>query len=126
MIWKPVPEYVGLYECSDHGDIRSLDRVVARTGHWLSKHTTVRGRVLKLRPHPDGYCTVNLCRDGTQRTVTVHSIICHAFHGPRPPGLEVCHSNGIESDNRASNLRWGTHAENEADKFLHGTRHRST
>lgn len=26
--WKPIPGYEGLYEVSDHGRVRSLDRVV--------------------------------------------------------------------------------------------------
>ncbi len=51
----------------------------------------------------------------------IHQLVCEAFHGPRPDGLQVRHLNGIKTDNRASNLVWGTPAENHADKVRHGT-----
>jgi hypothetical protein len=43
------------------------------------------------------------------------------FRGPCPPGMEACHNNGDPTDNRLCNLRWDTHANNEADKIRHGT-----
>lgn len=51
----------------------------------------------------------------------VHQIACEAFHGPRGKGQQVRHLNGNRTDNRASNLAWGSAAENAADKILHGT-----
>lgn len=33
----------------------------------------------------------------------------------------AAHRNGVRTDNRATNLRWATQAENEADKVFHGT-----
>ena len=51
----------------------------------------------------------------------VHRIVMAAFVGPRPPGKEVRHLNGDGSDNRISNLRYGTHAENMRDMEAHGT-----
>jgi hypothetical protein len=35
--------------------------------------------------------------------------------------MVIAHINGIRTDNRALNLRYSTHKENEADKRLHGT-----
>jgi hypothetical protein len=53
---------------------------------------------------------------------TVHSIVCEAFHGPRPgDGYWVAHDNGINQDCRAGNLAWKTVAANMADKRRHGT-----
>lgn len=36
----------------------------------------------------------------------------------------MTHCNGNSIDNRASNLAWKTHSENEADKIAHGTSNR--
>ena len=46
-------------------------------------------------------------------TVKVHRLVCEAFHGPAPPGQPlVLHRNEVSTDNRPSNLKWGTQAEN--------------
>jgi hypothetical protein len=46
-------------------------------------------------------------------TYRVAKLVCEAFHGPKPFPEAIClHSDESASNNRASNLRWGTHAEN--------------
>jgi len=51
-----------------------------------------------------------------------HQVVCDIFHGEKPfSEAEVRHINGNRDDNRAANLAWATHRENEADKQLHGT-----
>ena len=51
----------------------------------------------------------------------IHQIVLEAFCGPCPDGMEVLHGNGIRTDNRLSNLRYGTRSENNADSIRHGT-----
>ena len=41
-----------------------------------------------------------------------HSLMCIAFHGPRPAGYECDHLNGVITDYRPSNLQWVPPAEN--------------
>lgn len=115
--WLPVPGYEGAYEVSDHGRIRSVDRWVEWTNRW---GTYVKrqypGRLLK--PHisaDDGYARQRLRkRDGNP---TIHSLVLTAFLGSRPDdGFDSLHANGINHDNRLSNLRWGTKTENNRDK----------
>jgi hypothetical protein len=54
--------------------------------------------------------------------VPFHTLICEAFHGPRPsPAHEVAHNDGVKVHNHASNLRWATPKENAADRSKHGT-----
>lgn len=69
-----------------------------------------------------GYLHVGLRVPGEpKKTRRVHRLVCEAFHGPQPtPRHEVAHANGDGLDNRAGNLRWVTHRENEADKKAHG------
>jgi hypothetical protein len=86
---------------------------------------TVIGRVGHLlKPNDDGagYLKMVMCLPGNRRkTVRVHRLVCEAFHGPPPsPAHLVAHRDGNRQNNRAGNLRWATHIENESDKRAHG------
>lgn len=69
-----------------------------------------------------GYLFVSLVLDGKKQSRPVHTMVCAAFHGPKPTSShEVRHLDGDRRNNRPDNLRWGTRSENEADKRRHGT-----
>jgi hypothetical protein len=68
---------------------------------------------------------VGLNREGKEQKRYVHSLVAEAFIGPRPPGLEVCHGDGIPTNNRPENLRYGSHGSNLLDRVRHGTHHQS-
>ncbi len=74
---------------------------------------------------PSGYLqvtiTANRSPTGKQLKAYVHRMVCEAFHGPQPEGLEVRHRDGNNFNNRSDNLCWGTRAENTEDKRKHGT-----
>lgn len=114
--WRAVPGWETLYEVSSDGQVRRVAGGQGARAGW----------VLRPKISPDGYLRVILCRDGHGWTATIHSLVCWAFHGPRPAGQNVAHGNGDKSDNRAANLRWATHAQNLADKNLHGTAQRGS
>lgn len=86
---------------------------------WSCKSGT--WRLLASWPNHRGYRLIRFSTPGTRKSFSVHRIVCRAFHGDPPKGTEVRHLNGMPHDNRASNLRWGTHSENNADKRIHGT-----
>jgi len=116
--WRPVVGYEGLYEVSDAGRVRSVDRYVERTG----RPVRLRGVLMKLqRAQAGGYWTVAMCQGGLQRTHTVHSLVMQAFVGPRPDGMEVRHLDGDPTNSRLSNLAYGVPSENALDRVRHGT-----
>lgn len=103
--WRPIPGYEGLYEASDHGRIRSLDRTITRNG----RPSRLQGRVLT--PVGDGkygYLRVGL---GRKNLKFVHRLVAEAFIGDGS-GLDVDHRDGDPANNHLSNLRYLTHAEN--------------
>lgn len=53
----------------------------------------------------------------------VHQVVCEWYHGPRPEGMQVRHlcGHGHLGCFTPAHLRWGTAAENSADKVTHGT-----
>lgn len=68
------------------------------------------------------YLAVSLkCKNGTREKIYIHRAIAEAFHGPCPDGMECRHLNGDSSDNRPSNLKWGTRRENARDRITHDT-----
>lgn len=121
--WAPVLNYEGIYEVSDLGDVRSVDRYVPRSSGKRGGQNW-KGRVLVQGTQRGGYRKVTLCRSGRMETRTVHSLVVEAFLGPRPsPEMQACHNDGDPANNRLSNLRWDTRQSNMADKHLHGTNH---
>ena len=108
--WCAAPGF-DLYEVSDQGRVRNV-----RTGRVLRAHPERKGSSM----------LVSLCRDGKQKTFTVHGLVLRTFVGPPPPGMECCHADGDVTNNRMSNLRWDTHAANEDDKRKHGTNHNAS
>jgi membrane-associated PAP2 superfamily phosphatase len=69
----------------------------------------------------DGYLQVALYNSSGCKWFKVHRLVTEYFLGPRPRDMEVCHNNGIITDNRLCNLRYDTKAGNFADKKKHGT-----
>ena len=107
-VWKPIPGWEGLYEVSDHGDVRSVDRY-DNAGRRLS------GKLLSQGLRPDGKRNVALCRDGRCKSHLVHRLVIIAFVGPAPDGTECCHRDDDGSNNQLVNLYWGSRSDNLHD-----------
>lgn len=58
---------------------------------------------------------------GTHRRLAVHRAVLEAWIGPCPVNHEARHLDGVPSHNDLTNLCWGTHKENIADRAIHGT-----
>lgn len=119
--WLPVVGYEGLYEVSDLGRVRGLDRVMTVNRVGFSG-LPVRGQVLKATPtgHRCPHLGVTLYRSGVRRHHRVHHLVLEAFIGPRPSGLQGLHWDDVPTNNRLENLRWATAAENMRDKVRNG------
>ncbi len=75
--------------------------------------------------NPTGYRSVCLSRGGKRKNFYVHEIVLSAFVGARPGEKhQALHGNDDRSDNRLSNLRWGTVQENADDRERAGHVHR--
>lgn len=115
-IWKPVLGYEDFYEVSNRGRVRSLPRMAPRRGKGA---VPVPGRILTAYMH-GGYPAVKLSVGGVYRRCDVHALVCQAWHGPCPLGMECRHLDDDKSNTSPENLVWGTRAENMADRIRNG------
>lgn len=114
--WKAVEGYEGIYEVSDHGRVRSRWTV----GGIPPSKIGNRWRVLKGSRHKLGYVAVSLRHtDGRFDKPWVHRLVAKAFCSQDEGKNEVRHLDGNPRNNRAENLKWGTHAENGGDIVRH-------
>ena len=114
-IWKDIPNFIGLYQSSTFGRIRSLKF----------------GKVRILKPGKDinGYLKVTLCKEGKQKQFFVHRLVWETFNGPIPEGYEINHINEDKTDCSLDNLNllthcqncsWGTRSQRISDKQKNG------
>lgn len=107
--WRPVVGYEGRYEVSNLGRVRSVERIIEAVGTYGGKRI-VRSCILKPQYGKEPYGRVALGSGNEKRRI--HRLVAQAFI-PNPENKRcVDHINGDKHDNRASNLRWCTHYEN--------------
>ena len=116
-IWKPVVGYEELYEVSNFGRVRSLDRID-------SNNHPLKGVILKPYISNSGYLLVGLYKQQKRDRKLLHRLVAEAFI-PNPDNKpEIDHINTIKTDNTVflnedgsinyekTNLRWTTRKEN--------------
>lgn len=98
-VWRPVVGYEDLYVVSDLGRVRSFDRID-------SMGRLRRGRILRDKPHNNGYVRVTLCRDGVEDTRYIHRLVAEAFIENSNYLPEVNHKDENKKNNCSWNLEW--------------------
>lgn len=78
-VWKDIEGYEGLYQVSNMGQVKSLERVVV----YNEKRKAIRKeRIMKLSKDKDGYLRVNLCKDKENKNFMVHRLMAQSFNLP--------------------------------------------
>ena len=78
--WKDIKEYEGLYQISNYGRIKSLEKQLKCK--IKNNNTRVqKARIKKNRYDKDGYCRVTLFKNGVKKgkTFFVHRLVAIAF-----------------------------------------------
>jgi hypothetical protein len=121
MNWKAIPDFEGLYEKSDWGLTKSLNRLIRNSD---ISYRIINGIILRVGlnlNNNNGRLSVRLSKDGVAKHHYIHRLVLETFVGPRPKGMEACHKDDNPWNNRVDNLRWDTPKNNQADKIKHGT-----
>lgn len=103
--WRDIKGYEGLYQVSNFGRVRSLNRMDS-----IGRQR--QGRILKPSSNEWGYPHVVLSKNGKHKTVRVHRLVAIAFL-PNPDNLpEVNHKDENKYNNHVNNLEWCNHQYN--------------
>lgn len=110
--WRDITGYEGLYQVSDLGRVRSLDRTIYCQNRWGD----VCGRfypskILTQHRYSNGYMSVCLGRNSP--AFLVHRLVALLFI-PNPLNLlEVNHKDGVRDHNVLNNLEWLSSSDNK-------------
>ena len=113
-MYKAIEGYEGIYEVSELGQVRSVDRIVE---YKNGKIVNYNGKELKLQMDKCGYSIVRLSKNGISKNWIVHRLVAETFL-PNPNNLpQVHHKNHDIKDNRVCNLKWVSRAEQMDDHW---------
>ena len=95
-IWKSIDGYEGLYEISDHGNVKSLRKNII------------------MKPFDNkGYLRIGLYKNGEVEKKLVHVLVAEHFVSERPNGQsQVNHKDLNKMNNHYDNLEWVSGKEN--------------
>jgi hypothetical protein len=116
-IWKPVGGWAKLYEVSNMGRFRSLDRtVIASNG----KKMTFKGRVLKCHYDSGGHPQARMHYAEEYKVIGMGRLVLETFLKHCPPNLLVGHHNLDKGDCRLVNLYLQDHSQKNLSKYESG------
>lgn len=97
--WKAITGYEGLYEISNFGRIKSLNRLD-------SMGRVVEETIKAQHIGTTGYPATTLNKDGKKKTKVVHQLVAESFLGHIPDNYNgvVNHIDNIKTNNRLDNL----------------------
>lgn len=102
----------GLYEVSNLGRVKSLERKVKAKNRYGIVERTITEKILKYTVNHKGYYLVKISNQ-VNKSFAVHRLVAEAFIDNVENKPQVNHINGDKKDNRACNLEWCTNGENQ-------------
>ncbi len=101
-IWKDIPGYEGLYQASNKGRIKSLERYY-KSAILLKMPENIKKQTINYK----GYWFLHLSKNGKKHPTTVHKLIILTFKGPKPyPEATVNHIDSNKLNNQDNNLEY--------------------
>lgn len=111
-IYKPIQNYENLYEVSNLGNVRSLDRYnIDKNG----KKKFYPGKLLRpdsIKKAHTTYYRVALCKNHIIRRYSIHRLVAQTFLTNPDNKPHVNHIDNDGTNNVVENLEWCTHSEN--------------
>lgn len=109
-IWKDIKGYEGLYQVSNLGRVKSLERII------LDSFCTrqFKGKILSPTQHngKQPYYYVTLSKEHKSHKEFIHRLVAITFINNPKNLRQVNHKNGNTHDNNVNNLEWVTNRDN--------------
>lgn len=129
--WREIPGFPG-YRASSNGEIETLWTkskriVITLLGRRYPTILSTKWRSVNLFIHKTtGRLAFTIPPDASpnrkQLQVFVHKLVCIAFHGEPIGNQQVCHFPDPDvTNNKSSNLMWGSSKVNQSHRVIHGT-----
>jgi len=116
-IFKDIPEYEGLYQISNLGRVKSLEkfRRSAKNSYRIHPEKILKQRICNT------YFQVALSKNTKKKYYYIHTLLLETFIKKRPKNYFCRHLDGNPLNNNLNNLKWGTRSENAQDSIKHNT-----
>lgn len=109
------------YRVGDDGSVWSYRMDRRRKYRWKKLRTKIQ------LSSANKYKRVRLVHEKRSLLILVHRLVLIAFVGLPPPGMQACHyPNRDGTDNRLTNLMWGTPETNQSHRKQQGTHNSGT
>jgi hypothetical protein len=122
--WRWVVGFEGVYQVSDHGQVRSVDRILYRKRKTGIVAYRMKGKMLKIHTNGTGVTLpTDRYENRCQMTHSVSVLVCTAFNGKPTKNRPLClHRDDDNSHNHYKNLYWGNFSDNLKDAWRNGKR----
>lgn len=111
-IWKDIIGYKGLYQVSNLGNVKSLERKVKHNYGGLK---TIKEKILN-KSIRNKYYSVSLCKNNNKKSFTIHSLMANSFimNNYINKNLVVDHIDNNQLNNNLNNLQLITQLKNNS------------
>lgn len=113
-IFLPIKGYEGIYEVSNLGNVRSLDRIIK---YGNNAHRPAKGCNMYKRLGRNGYLSVGLWLNNKEKRFSIHRLVADTFIDNPNQLAQVNHKNGVKVDNNVCNLEWMSASDNMKHSF---------
>ena len=104
-IWKNIKGYEGLYQISNYGKVKSLERYYF-SGMYNAIKKYQNENIRKTEKSKNGYLRVTLSKNGKLKKYSIHRLVAETFI-PNPNNLlQVNHIDENKENNYYKNLEW--------------------
>ena len=112
--WKDIKGYEGIYQVSNYGNVRVLDRYVWNHNGFVKR----KGKILKPSLNKYGYKDVMLSKDNVRKKYRINRLVAEAFIENPENKEQVNHIDRNKTNNNVNNLEWVTRQENITHSYL--------
>lgn len=116
-LWEDIKGFEGLYQISNLGNVKSLEREVKRSDN---KRGFYKERILKPAKNNKGYYIIKIHKNSKPSTFKIHRLVYQAFGKENLNGFEINHLDGVKTNNNINNLERCTSKENTYHALTNG------